>query len=104
MALSSTLLVSASASHINLVDPQLAQFLDAGGSLDDLCLSDHETSHDHDCPFCREIDIFALDALHPVVIGNDTSPQKARFPNEVFTTLSAPFHPWSARGPPVVRI
>lgn len=104
MALSSTLLVSASASHINLVDPQLAQYLDTGGSLDDLCLADHETSHGHDCPFCREIDIFALDASHPIVIGNYTSPEKVRFSNEVFTTISAPLLPWSARAPPVVHI
>ena len=44
-----------------VTEPDLAAFLAVGGSLDDLCLSE-DHAHDHaDCPFCRELELLALE-------------------------------------------
>lgn len=44
----------------DVTDPYLVAYVSAGGSLDDLCLTDEGDHGGAECPFCREVDVVAL--------------------------------------------
>ena len=50
-----------------VTDPDLVAYLATGGSLADLCQTGEYGSSHTDCPFCREVDFFALAPRLPVM-------------------------------------
>lgn len=85
-------------------DPALVAYVQAGGSLHDLCLPDEGTGHsDHDCPFCRLL--ADPDDLTPAQVTWMLVPAPLQ---DRLVALPYPELPqWSrdpARAPPVTRI
>lgn len=100
LVVSSVLMVSASASQVQRLDPQLLEFVKAGGSISDLCVSDHAGNHDHRCPFCREIDAFDLAPCPAIVVLWKRVAEKCSPTEDTPHTAKATHVPWFARGPP----
>lgn len=84
-----------------VTDPDLVAYLANGGSLADLCLNGEGGSGHADCPFCREVDFFALAPRLPIIEPAPTTTDP--FPERVTALLSPPLVLGvpPARAPPI---